>query len=96
MEQFLPLIKEFFSTHGPVAIGWLLAGYLLWHVLGEKRKPNDQVIKAYQDVLDEYHVALVASTRAMEHLATLIEERTRKQSPRLGSPVRSNPRDEPI
>lgn len=75
------LLRDALTLWGPLAIGWILAAYLVWYVLSERKKPNE-TIAAYQNVLNDYHTALVANTKAIERLAIIIEERTRRQSER--------------
>lgn len=77
MEQFLEMIL---THYGPLVIGWVVAAGLGWMVLRERKKPGHvQYEKALEKVSDSYHEAIVANTRAMERLATIIEERTRRR-----------------
>lgn len=77
MEGVALSIKDWLFHIGPLGIGWLVAGALLWFVLTDRKKP-DGTIQAYQDIIEGYHEAIVENTRAIEKLSTLIEERTRR------------------
>jgi hypothetical protein len=72
------LLKELFTDYGAPALPWTVVAYLGWMVLSE-RKPRMNVPKEYQELMDNYHDAIVENTRAMERLSLLIEERTRRQ-----------------
>jgi len=71
------LASNLIAHYGPLALGWVVAGVLTYFMLSERKKPTESA-GVYQKVLDDYHDAIVAVTKALEHLATLIEERTRK------------------
>ena len=71
------LVKELLSLYGPLAIGWIVAIFLAWRVFTERDKPSD-TFKAYKDICEDYHAAIVENTRVTERLALLIEERTRR------------------
>lgn len=62
-------LKWILHEYGPAIIPTITALLLAYHVV--RKKGSD-------DILDDYHMALVANTKAMEHLATLLDERTRK------------------
>lgn len=70
------LLKDALTGYGPLGIGWAVAGYLIWHVITDRKKAD----AAYSSVVDEYHDAIVANTKAIERLSVLIDERTRFQS----------------
>jgi hypothetical protein len=79
MDEFA---RELFTLYGPLAVGWVVACFLGWVVFYERKKPEarlDVYEARQQKILDDYHDAIVAVTRAIEHLAVLIEERTRRQ-----------------
>lgn len=65
---------ELLTHWGPLAIGWIAAAGLGWVVFRDKNRASP-----FQKVVDSYHEAIVANTRAMERLATIIEERTRRR-----------------
>jgi hypothetical protein len=83
-------VKWILQEFGPIAIGWLVAGFLGYRVLTDAasaRKESTANMITNKDVLDDfhnlvsaYHAALVANTRVTERLAVLIEERTRARS----------------
>lgn len=54
------------TIYGPLALGWVAWAYSEW----ERRS----LLRSLQD---RSHAAIVESTRVIERLATLIEERTR-------------------
>lgn len=70
------ILEKAISGYGPLGIGWALAAYLIWHVLSDRKK----VDAAYSGILENYHEALMANTKAVERLSVLIDERTRIQS----------------
>ena len=71
MEQ---IVTEILSLYGPLAIGWLAAAALFWMVILERRK-----VGPFQKIADAYHQSMIENTRALERLATIIEERTRRR-----------------
>lgn len=34
------LIKDWLTIYGPLGIGWVVAGFLIWHVMSDRKKPN--------------------------------------------------------
>jgi hypothetical protein len=83
-------VKWFLQEFGPIAIGWLVAGYLGYRVLTDasaarnesaaNKITNRDVLEDFQNLVAAYHAAVVQSTKTMERLAVLIEERTRGRS----------------
>lgn len=75
-------IRDFFSLYGPLGIGWIAAAVLWWKAMYEKPadtiKAYQDVIAAYKEVVHDTRSTIIENTRAMERLATLLEERTRK------------------
>jgi hypothetical protein len=56
-----------------------VVAYLFWTVYGDKHKTKT-VPDDLQHIIDHYHEAIVGNTKAIERLAILLEERTRRQS----------------
>jgi hypothetical protein len=75
--------KWFLQEFGPIAIGWLVAGFLGYRILTDasaNKISNKDVLDDFHDLVAAYHAAVVQSTKTMERLAVLIEERTRGRS----------------
>jgi hypothetical protein len=83
-------VKWILQEFGPIAIGWLVAGYLGYRVLADAssaRKEstadkitNKDVLDDFHDLVSAYHIAVTANTKVTERLAVLIEERTRDRT----------------
>ena len=72
------ITKQLLTLYGPLAIGWIIAGFLAWRVLTDANRPEN-VLKTYKDIIHDYHEAILENTRVTERLAMLIEERTRQR-----------------
>jgi hypothetical protein len=78
--EIASLLKELFANYGAAALPWSVVAYLFWTVYGDKHKTKT-VPDDLQRIIDNYHEAIVGNTRAIERLAILLEERTRRQRP---------------
>ena len=58
------ILKDIITWFGPLGFGWGAALYLAWK---------------YWGLLNDYHTAIVESTKVIEHLTVIIEERTRNR-----------------
>lgn len=81
--ELAELLKSIFTNYGAAALPWSVVAFLGWFVLSRKgSSQNNQDHNAVTaDLLDKYHEVLVDNTRTLERLATLLEERTRRQAP---------------
>jgi hypothetical protein len=83
-------VKWALQEFGPIAIGWLVAGYLGYRVLTDAsharrestadKITNKDVLDDFHDLVAAYHIAVVDCAKTMERLAVLIEERTRDRT----------------
>ena len=71
MEQGVSVVKDVLLHYGPLGIGWLVAAALLWPIF---RKTDTT-----KSLADAYHESIMANTKVLERLATLIDERTRRR-----------------
>lgn len=72
MESFT---NDVLTLYGPLGIGWIVAAGLGWMVFQDRKKKDHP----YEKILESYYEVIIANTRAMERLATIIEERTRRR-----------------
>jgi hypothetical protein len=73
-------VKWFLQEFGPIAIGWLVAGFLGYRILTDaaaNRLTNKDVLEDFHNLIAAYHTAVIENTKVTERLAILIEERTR-------------------
>jgi hypothetical protein len=76
-------VKWFLEQFGPIAIGWIVAGFLGYRILTDastNRISNKDVLDDFHDLVAAYHIAVTANTKVTERLAVLIEERTRDRT----------------
>jgi hypothetical protein len=77
--ELTELLKTLFENYGAAALPWSVVAFLGWFVLKD-RKGQSQSHSAlpddYEHMIDRYHEALIDSTRTIERLAVLLEERT--------------------
>lgn len=77
--ELTELLKTLFENYGAAALPWSVVAFLGWFVLKD-RKSQGQSHSAlpddYEHMIDRYHEALIDSTRTIERLAVLLEERT--------------------
>jgi hypothetical protein len=76
-------VKWALQEFGPIAIGWLVAGFLGYRILTDassNRISNKDVLDDFHDLVSAYHIAVTANTKVTERLAVLIEERTRDRT----------------
>jgi hypothetical protein len=76
-------VKWFLQEFGPIAIGWLVAGFLGYRILTDasaNKISNRDVLDDFHDLVAAYHIAVCDCSKTMERLAVLIEERTRDRT----------------
>lgn len=76
--EIADFLKGLFSSYGAAALPWSVVAFLGWLVITDRGKARI-VPPEYQHLLDNYHEAIIGNTRAIERLAILLEERTRRQ-----------------
>jgi hypothetical protein len=79
-------LLEWAVSNGPLGIVAAIAAFLAWLVYLDKKKPEGvniselkDLIHDYERVTDDYHEVAVHIARSLERLATLLDERTRRQ-----------------
>ena len=77
--ELAEVLKALFDQYGPAALPWSVVAFLGWIVLSD-RKNKGTIPHEYQIIIGQQREALVDVTRAVERLAVLIEERTRRQA----------------
>jgi hypothetical protein len=81
--ELAELLKSIFENYGAAALPWSVVAFLGWFVLKDRRgnsQNQGRVTDDYEHMVDRYHEALIDSTRTIERLATLFEERTRRHT----------------
>lgn len=77
--EIVDLLKYLFTTYGAPALPWSVVAFMWWMMMKE-RQGKSELPPGYQQIIDDYHEATLENTRVIQQLATLIEERTRRQS----------------